>query len=667
MKVTMESIRLFKRLLRTYLLPQLKEQPHYSLSAESAREFLLLLSKDSASDSLPQSQNSSSHTRFFRHMLALIPEELKTWAKAHPETLAQVRQALHYPTEQAQQALFSLFFPEGLTLLDETNREQAIHALRQKRLVSVEELNPDPLVDPLSEMIFTSNLLITSPLNPNPDDWFVPQEIKPALRQVQNEAQLYWYDHPIPMGMTPQNNEAVYGLNGLQEMLKKEAGAEGRKLTVLLSASATHAGLRPLIKPYFDFLLSKVPALPHLNMYIFTEDDVRVLLETVLKPIAERHFPSADFKALQDVLGVDGEYGRHYSFLKAIAAFWQVFLNPYAKATFKIDLDQVFPQDALKQETGKSALEHFKTPLWGAMGRDSSGQPVELGMLAGALVNQNDISKSLFTSDVRFPGKHTHCEEQLVFYSQLPQAQSTMAEMMTRYDDAQPDGKSTALQRIHVTGGTNGILLNALRKHRPFTPTFVGRAEDQSYIMSVLFGRQPALRYVHEPGLIMRHDKEAFAGDAIKAASAAKIIGDYLRILTFTEYARALPWPEDDIKKELDPFTGAFISRLPYTVVSLRFALKILEINRSESARAADAFARLGSERLNAWMERYPAGSNLLKKTFKKEQQAWKLFYDILDRAEQEREQQSALWLQVKQAAQRLAEQIKMTRAAYEN
>ncbi len=68
------------------------------------------------------------------------------------------------------------------------------------------------------------------------------------------------------------------------------------------------------------------------------------------------------------MFGVDGEYGRHYSFLKAIAAFWQVLIDPSKRGTFKIDLDQVFPEEELKKETGKCAFEHFRNPLWGGRG-----------------------------------------------------------------------------------------------------------------------------------------------------------------------------------------------------------------------------------------------------------------------------------------------------------
>ena len=77
-------------------------------------------------------------------------------------------------------------------------------------------------------------------------------------------------------------------------------------------------------------------------------------------------------------------------------------------------------------------------------------------------------------------------------------------------------------------------MIDALRKYRPFTPTFVARAEDQAYIMSVLFEAYDGyLRYLHKDGLIMRHDKEAFAREAIEKAWAGKFAGDLARTLVF--------------------------------------------------------------------------------------------------------------------------------------
>jgi hypothetical protein len=84
-----------------------------------------------------------------------------------------------------------------------------------------------------------------------------------------------------------------------------------------------------------------------------------------------------------------------------------VLVDPGIKATFKIDLDQVFPQAVLVAETGSSAFEHLGSPLWGARGRDAEGRPIELGLLAGALVNEADIGRGLFTDSLPLRGEVT--------------------------------------------------------------------------------------------------------------------------------------------------------------------------------------------------------------------------------------------------------------------
>ena len=267
--------------------------------------------------------------------------------------------------------------------------------------------------------------------------------------------------------------------------------------------------------------------MPHVDVYVFSEAATDRLIDEILAPAIERYLGQQDIEPLRRVFGVDGEYGRHYSFLKAISALWHVLVDQRVRATFKIDLDQVFPQKQLVKEGGGSAFEHFQSPLWGARGRDADGQTVELGMLAGALVNEADIALGLFTPDVKRPSS-IPAGEAVAFFNRLPMALSTEAEMMTRYTGTagDPDGKHTCLHRIHVTGGTNGILVDALRRHRPFTPTFIGRAEDQAYLLSVLFAGSAPLRYVHSAGLMMRHDKEAFAGLAIEAAKVGRFVGD---------------------------------------------------------------------------------------------------------------------------------------------
>ena len=276
---------------------------------------------------------------------------------------------------------------------------------------------------------------------------------------------------------------SIYGLRGLEEAVEFEEQRgtieEGIRLNCLLSVSATHKGLQGIAKEYLEGELKKGSDIQHLNVYIFTEADTSRLVKETLIPAARRYMGDADYSLLQEIIGVDGKYGRHYSFLKAIAALWHVLIDPEVKGTFKIDLDQVFPQRELVDQSGASAFEHLKTPLWGAEGIDNLGNEVELGMIAGALVNERDIANSIYTPDVRFPTKEIKGDE-IIFFSLLPQALSTEAEMMTRYRGDNLDGKNQCIQRIHVTGGTSGILVDSLRRYRPFTPTFIGRAEDQA-------------------------------------------------------------------------------------------------------------------------------------------------------------------------------------------
>lgn len=338
------------------------------------------------------------------------------------------------------------------------------------------------------------------------------------------------------------------------------------------------------------------------------------------------------------MLGVDGEYGRHYSFLKAAAALWHVLVDPSIRATFKIDLDQIFPQQQLTEEGGGSAFEHFQSPLWGARGRDADGRVVELGMFAGALVNEKDIGRGLFTPDVTRPSS-IPAGEAVAFFNRLPMALSTEAEMMTRYTAASgnPDGRNTCLHRIHVTGGANGIMVEALRRHRPFTPTFIGRAEDQAYLLSVLFADSAHLRHVHSPGLIMRHDKEAFAGLAIEAAKVGRFVGDLVRTVFFSHYVKSLPWPDDQIKQTIDPFTGCFASHIPTTLVALRLALRVGELLADDDERGqveALNLMEMAADRLDPLIGRLAETPQKLADELAVQRSGWDLFYDALDAVE---------------------------------
>lgn len=537
---------------------------------------------------------------------------------------------------EAAARLGPVFFPEGVGVRE--CWERRIGELRGRRAVVVEEPAADPVVDPARQLLWTANALLTIPLADA--DWGALTLSKGLLRDllaVSGSRQRYWYDHPIPVGIAQENNELVVGLKALDTALAFEAArgnlAADARMPCVVSVSVTHEGLHALARRYIHEVLEQAGGLQHVEVLVFTEADCRRLSEKVLAPAAQRWL-GREAESAFEVVGVDGEYGRHYSFLKAVAALWHVLGDRGVNATFKIDLDQMFPQAKLMAETGRTVLQHLASPLWGARGRDSRGLPVELGMLAGALVNQGDIQRGLFTPDVTLPTEEPTADE-TVFRSRVPQALSTVAEMMNRRLEWRHEDLRCCQERIHVTGGTTGIRVDALRRFRPFTPSFVGRAEDQAYGMSVLDGADGVrLASLHQAGLIMRHDKEGFAQQAMAVAAPGKLVGDYVRTLVFSAYARALPGGEAAVKEVLDPFTGCFISRLPITVVALRLGLKTAELAAAGRAEEACDILVAAGARLAGTLDLVSGSPSPLKQRLEQERHEWRLFYDTLDALE---------------------------------
>jgi hypothetical protein len=474
-------------------------------------------------------------------------------------------------------AIWAVLFPEGVGLLEDW--DGAVDRLRRKRRIEVTATNADPIVDPVREVLFTSNVLVSPGEAAGPAD--------------------YWYDHPIPLDARPEDTELAYGLRHLDAAIGFELDRHPEwqgPATVALSLSATHRGYEQAGRDLVGRVVGAIGPLHNLRVYAFEENRTQHLWNQL-----------CDRQDEEPVFGVAGLYGRHYSFLKAIAALWSV-VDDRIRATFKIDLDQVFPQEELVAETGKSALEHLTTDRWGGRAFSAAGEELDLAMIAGGLVNQSDIGRGLFTPDVT-PGEPQSSED-VVFYSRLPQALSTVAEIVVA--DSDP------LERVHVTGGTNGILVAGLRKWRPFTPSVFGRAEDQAYIISTLGGgSRPA--YLHAPGLIMRHDKGDLIPDVIAQSALSKHIGDLVRTRLFSAYGA-------EHKSLLDPFTGCFVSRLPIAVSILRLCLRVLDLD----ATSADRYLAEASRRLDA-ADRLAAE---LHDVVASERAEWDLFYDALDALE---------------------------------
>jgi hypothetical protein len=621
---------------------------------------------------------------FFLEGLDRVGRELEEALNRDPELERGVHRLTDWLDERQKdedpkeltERIWAVFFPEAVGIRG--NEDARVTELRARRTILITQPSAAPISDPVQEVLLTSNALLTVPAEPISTEALPPgDELRDRLVDATREPQLYWYDHPIPVGVTPDKNEILYGLRGLEEAMafEQSRGTAGNEeaLTVLLSVSTTHRGLQGIARSYLEQEISRAGGLKGISLFAFTEADTERLVRDVLEPAAQRYLghgpvtrstPDTGVAPLQvaheedpgellEVFGVDGEYGRHYSFLKAIAAFWSVLIDPSKRATFKIDLDQRFPEEELVAHTGRSALEHLCTPLWGASGVDSLGRPVEMGMLAGAVVNVEDIERSLFTPDVPFPDRAPSLDEH-VFYSVLPQALSTEAEMMTRYGGVEPDGRNSCIERIHVTGGTNGILVETLRRHRTFTPSFIGRAEDQAYLLSAITGGDLRLACAHADGFIMRHDKHAFAQEAMRAAAVGKTIGDYARILYFSAYARALPVDVEKVKETFDPFTGCFVSRIPVTVTYLRFTMKLAALFEAGDDHTAMQFLRNGCKRIEDAIDFAFGGGDNLREQYLRERRGWNLYYEVLDAIERALGEGDPFALEIRDAAERI-------------
>ena len=634
-----------------------------SLSADSHPDFVRA---EAYLNRMANSTEWSDLARFYMRAKSLIQSEIESVSRRDSDFSERLvglfewisRKSYVEDPQEITERVWRLFFPEASGIL--ANRKEHIDALRAKRTVRITKLNPSPILDPGREILFTSNVLLTIPPSGRSLDTLpYSPYLKRTLRGIIQEPQIYYYDHPIQMGVEREKNEVFYGLRGLDEAFEfeRERGnmSEDVRPVCVLSVATTHQGLQSVAKTWLKEEFTGSDGPKNMDIVAFTEADTRQIIHDILAPAAEHYLQHEHTEELLSVLGVDGPYGRHYSFLKAIAPFWAILIQPAIKATFKIDLDQVFPQEKLIEETEASAFEHFMTPLWGGHGLDSYGRPLDLGMIAGALVNEQDIGDSLFTPDIPFPNR-TVSSDEYVFYSTLPQALSTEAEMMTRYDRHHLDGKRACLQRIHVTGGTTGILVESLRRYRPFTPSFIGRAEDQAYILSVLLRPGRRLAYAHEDGLIMRHDKASFAQEAMKSARLGKVIGDYLRILFFSAYANALGDDVAELKETLDPFTGCFISKIPITVTLLRFALKTASFFSEGEEKQGAEFVRQGSKRLEDAVDFVEGKHSALTRVLEKERLSWDVYYDTLSSIEEGLAREDEFALALREKAQRIVE-----------
>lgn len=490
--------------------------------------------------------------------------------------------------------LSAWFFPQG------GPGRESVQDIRARRLLHRESPAADPVTDIPRQVLFTSNVLLTLPADAS--------RVEPsvAARLDMAEPQKFWYDHPIPLDVPDAANELLYGLQRFNETARR-LGWE--KVDMLLSVSCTHNCVKAVARDYVTGKLRQA-GLDRLRVYLFTEEDC----QTLLSCLWEGCMAPADLEGIREVFGADGNYGRHYTLLKALAPLWKRAFNSQLKAVFKIDLDQTFFEE--------DDLHGLMSDRWGGTAVDEEGRRFYLGGVAGRLVNQEDAEISCRILDVKQPPAASTLEQK-VFYSQIPQHTSTEAEMGI-FEQA-PD---EAWRRIHITGGMNGVRIDALEEYRPFTPGFITRAEDQSFLFSAM--ETPVdgcfLRYVHEPDLMMRHDKNVFLRDMLTDHQPVQL-GDFERTLLFSHYVNDI-LASERLRRELQPFTGCFVSRIPTTLVLFRLFMRAGDLAAKGQIAQAQELMQVGAARLVPILTGIRNGA--YRRQFEREKNSWNLYYDAL-------------------------------------
>jgi hypothetical protein len=97
--------------------------------------------------------------------------------------------------------------------------------------------------------------------------------------------------------------------------------------------------------------------------------------------------------------------------------------------------------------------------------------------------------------------------------------------------------------------------------------------------------------------------------------------------LLFSAYSNLLNAENFRIKNWLDPFTGCFISKIPVTVVYLRFALKAMQFFIDGKDKEGIEFIKNGVRRISETMRFL---DTYFESEYRNERAGWEIYYDIL-------------------------------------
>ena len=136
-----------------------------------------------------------------------------------------------------------------------------------------------------------------------------------------------------------------------------------------------------------------------------------------------------------------------------------------------------------------------------------------------------------------------------------------------------------------------------------------------------------------------------------------KLIHEYFGVNTEVIWKTTkedIPSLKDQIKDIIDPFTGCFVSTIPFTVVSLRLALRGASFFMDGKPNEGFELLQMGTNRLHEKITKLSETSNPLREEFQKEKKAWNIFYDLLDKVEEGLERNDSFALELKEKAKEL-------------
>ena len=104
-------------------------------------------------------------------------------------------------------------------------------------------------------------------------------------------------------------------------------------------------------------------------------------------------------------------------------------------------------------------------------------------------------------------------------------------------------------------------------------------------------------------------------------------------------------------KRIIDPFTGCFISHIPFTVAYLRLALKGASFFKEGRDDEGFDTLRMGFTRLYRVIRELAGRPDSLKDRYLAEKQAWDIYYDLLDKVEKGLKEKDQFAIELKNRA----------------